>query len=373
MVACTVLAGQSALAEPRVVVTTRADGFELARYAVAADAPGSSSALALSRTIYLNKNGVTLTPGDTDARTNRSALAPKLVTIPAWDVPDDVWAETVACMRQLFIPFDVRITETDPGDVPHLEAVFGGKPALMGFDARTAGVSPFSTTCKTIESSIVFTFTEILPQKAQMVCEIMAQEIAHSYGLDHELLAADPMTYLPYNERRSFQNEVAECGESLARPCGLPGFPACRERQNSVALLTERLGAAGAGDGVGPRVDIKTPLHGATVDPGFAVEALVADDVGVRLATIQIDQTTVTSLVESPWVYMTSSDLVPGDHTVTVRAFDGANTTTATVHITVRDPAAAGGCSTGRGSGGLLALLVAVALTSGARTRRRAR
>ena len=41
--------------------------------------------------IYLNKNGVTLPPGDNDARTNRSTIATQQTTIPAWNVePDDL-------------------------------------------------------------------------------------------------------------------------------------------------------------------------------------------------------------------------------------------------------------------------------------------
>jgi uncharacterized protein (TIGR03382 family) len=72
----------------------------------------------------------------------------------------------------------------------------------------------------------------------------MAQEIAHSYGLDHQMLPSDPMTYLDYDGDRTFQDQAAACGEFEARPCGIAGN-ICRAQQNSVLLLEQRLGRRG--------------------------------------------------------------------------------------------------------------------------------
>ena len=78
----------------------------------------------------------------------------------------------------------------------------------------------------------MFAFTDNIPSDPQTVCEVMSQEIGHAYGLDHELLAADPMTYLAFTGKRTFQDADASCGEKTARPCG-PGSTACRAQQNS--------------------------------------------------------------------------------------------------------------------------------------------
>ncbi|MBA3502759.1 MAG: hypothetical protein H0T65_20525, partial [Deltaproteobacteria bacterium] len=152
------------------------------RQVIADDASVTTSVRAQSRTVYLNKNGVTLTPGANDARINRSSIVASQVSVAPWNVSSLVWSQTVTCLREMFAPFDVQITETDPGDLPHMEAVFGGQPSTLGLTGNYSGVSPFSTTCKVVENSIVFTFTDVIPQKAQVACEIMAQEIAHSYG-----------------------------------------------------------------------------------------------------------------------------------------------------------------------------------------------
>jgi hypothetical protein len=209
---------------------------------------GTSIASAQTRTIYLNRNGVAVRPGANDSRTNRSSLVNVEASIPRWETTDAMWSETVTCLREMFAPFAVELVETDPGDVQHIEAVFGGTAAMLGFPFTAGGVAPFSTTCKPIENAIVFTFTQSLPASSKVVCEIMAQEIAHSYGLDHVLLASDVMTYLSYAGKRAFQDVEADCGEDSPRPCGAPGYASCRARQNSYQVLLEQLGPAGAHD-----------------------------------------------------------------------------------------------------------------------------
>jgi hypothetical protein len=220
---------------------------------------GPQHAVAQSRVIYLNKNGVTLLPGNNDSRTNRSTIASQQTQIPAWNVSATTWNATVACVREIFAPFDVQVVETDPGNVPHIEAVFGGSPTQLGMPNNVAGVSPFTTDCSIIENSIVFTFTNVIPADARLACEIQAQEIAHSFGLDHELLASDPMTYLDYNGNRSFKNQAASCGEDVQRPCGINGS-VCRNNQNSVTLLNERLGINTGGGGTGNDPTLGTPI-----------------------------------------------------------------------------------------------------------------
>jgi uncharacterized protein (TIGR03382 family) len=215
-------------------------------------AQAGASARAHSRVIYLNHDGVILRPGDNDSSRQVSSIVAAPTAIGGWDVDDDTWSATVACVAGIYAPFDVTVTDVDPGDVPHIEAVIGGAPGDVGLPDNVAGVSPFTSDCSIIEGSIVFTFTDVLPDDPQTVCEVSAQEIAHSFGLDHEMLPSDPMTYLPYDGARRFEDTMASCGEFADRKCGINGTM-CRQRQNSVALLEQRLGARGAsstsGDG----------------------------------------------------------------------------------------------------------------------------
>ncbi len=258
------------------ILTTRPDpsGRVFARQLLPSDAAtpagtastpdaASRAGKAQTRLIYLNRSGVTLRPGLNNSSLQTSSIVETQTQITPWEISDDDWTETVDCMRDLFSSFDVQITDRDPGMTQHLEAVFGGHPADLGLPDNVAGISPFTTDCSVIESSVVFTFTDVLPDDPRLMCEVMAQEIAHSYGLDHQMLATDPMSYLDYDGDRFFQDEDAVCGEFEPRTCGIGGN-ICRATQNSVELLTQRLGLAGQADG-GSSDQSNTTSDSATV------------------------------------------------------------------------------------------------------------
>jgi MYXO-CTERM domain-containing protein len=332
-------------------------------------ADGSAPAVAQSRVVYLNRNGVTISPGDNDARLNRSSITAQPTTIPAWNVDASTWAATVSCMRDIFSPFDIAIVETDPGNVPHIEAVFGGTPGLLGMANNIGGVSPFTTDCAVIENSIVFTFTGVLPADPRLACEIQAQEVAHSFGLDHVLLANDPMTYLPYDGKRWFQNQNASCGEDTARPCGLNGS-VCRGAQNSVAMLVERVGLKSqAGDTAAPTVAITSPSNGATVPATFDVSFTAADNARVTMVSLYVDDVPSGSVVTAPFTIPTPK-LTTGKHRLRIVATDGRNEKAQEITVTVAKGAPApdgegdviGGCTAGGGPSGAGLLFVLAAL-----------
>jgi uncharacterized protein (TIGR03382 family) len=335
-------------------VATAPDANDLvfARQVLPPSSTPTASAVALSRVIYLNYNGVTLSPGTNDSRTNKSTIATQQTAIAAWNASATVKSATTACMKEIFGPFNVTITDTDPGNVNHIEAVFGGSPGQLGLPSNVAGVSPFTTDCSIIENSIVFTFTNVIPADARTACEIMAQEVAHSYGLDHELLASDPMTYLQYNGNRSFQNMTVSCGESTARPCGINGNT-CRANQNSVTLLAERVGTKGTpGDTTAPDVNITFPPNNSTVPPGFTVKATATDNIAVTMASIYIDGNPAGSITAGPYEFMTAATLPDGAHVIKVEATDGTNVQSSTINVTVKKgapPPTGGGNNTGGG------------------------
>ncbi len=253
--------GTELVATHQFVGTASPSGRVFARQVLPANPTAAASARAESRVIYLNRDGAVLWPGDAnDSASQTSTIVSQPTSIGGWDIDDETWADTVACVRDIYRPFDVTVTDEDPGDAPHMEALFGGHPSDVGLPANVAGVSPFTTDCAIIEDSIVFTFTDVMPDNARTMCEVMAQEIAHSYGLDHEMLASDPMTYLDYAGDRTFQNVEAPCGENGNRLCGINGNM-CRQKQNSVALLTQRLGARGGNTppGTDPQSESREP------------------------------------------------------------------------------------------------------------------
>lgn len=318
--------------------------------------PATGVARAQSRVIYLNKNGATLRPGVNDSFKQTSSIVTQPAVIGAWEVTDAKWRSTVACMHEMWAKFDVTVTETDPGDTPHIEALFGGSPADINRPANVAGIAPFAIDCGVIENAIVFTFTDNLPADPELVCEVMSQEIGHAYGLDHELLAADPMSYLAFSGRRSFQDKPAACGEKTERPCGL-GSTACRVQQNSQQILLARLGAAGS-DGVAPTLVIMSPSVNERVDPGFTVQTRADDDVGITSVALYVDGAMVEQRATGPYEFATDPTLAPGVHTLMVEARDGnENITVRELEVFIANPNdpwyADLGCSTSGGAPGL--------------------
>ena len=327
-VASILLCSSAALAAPassdRWVSTNTDDGRVFLRQVVEAPA---TSGIARSRTLYLNRSGAMLQPGNNNSQTQTSSIVSKVTQVSGWDATPEQWAATVACMQEIWAPFDVAITDVAPGNVPHIEALFGGSPAEVGLPDNVGGISPFTSDCSVIENSIVFAFTDNLPKQPRIICEIMSQEIAHSFGLDHEMLASDPMTYLPYNGNRSFKNEDAACGEKSARACGVAG-KTCRPSQNSFQLLTARLGAAGQ-DNTPPSIGITTPAPNATVSAGFSIAATATDNTAVTTVAFYLDGSLVATKTSPPYELATDPSLTRGAHTIVVEATDtGGNTAT---------------------------------------------
>lgn len=318
-------------------------------------------------TIYLNRDGGTYSPGEpNDSRTNVSSVPDEPVTIPPWEVDDTSWGEVVSCVQDLFAPFGAAVTDADPGTADHTEVVLGGLPGQLGLDPNAAGVSPFRTDCSVIDDSIVFIFPEVLIGNRQ-VCEAVAQEVAHSIGLDHQYLCEDPMTYLTGCGDKQFRFRESVCGELEPRDCK------CTRTQNSARLLLDRLGSSER-----PTLWINEPTG----------EEPVASDALVRVAVTNqpnwielyvdgeiIDNAPAVTTAD-PYALVdltTFGTMSPGSHDLTVRSYwsDGSDSTE-NVEVEVIDGSGGrilGGCTAGGGAGGGWLALIALAAL-GARRRR---
>jgi uncharacterized protein (TIGR03382 family) len=362
----TVLSTTSAAAESAVETSDFGAGVVLARTPVA---PSTSADGPLqSRTIYAHHTGGVLSPGVDDSRADHSALVQAPTDMPGWDVDDARWAETMACLREIWSPFNIEVTDVDPQDTPHIEVWIGGTPDLIGMPANVGGISPMRLDCSVIENSVVFAFPDVLSDDPRIICEATSQEIGHSFGLDHELLPSDPMTYLPYDGERTFQDQTVACGEHTPRPCGLSGHE-CRADQNSVAILLDRVGPATT-DHVGPALVVAEPADGAVVAPGFAVAASASDPSGAVTINLYVDGVAIATGDDRLDMTL-GPDLADGRHVLVIEAIDAhANSTTAELAITVEsapDPAGSPlltelGCSAGgQGTGALGSAFAALA------------
>ncbi len=264
--------------------------------------------------LYLNRceGGETFTPGFNDSRTNRSSIINSTRTLPAYPYGDASWNQVVQCVSEMMAPYNIIVTDEDPGNVPHDEAVACGHPNDLGMQDGVGGVAPFS--CGVINNAITYTFPEVWGNWPRGICETIAQEAAHGWGLDHEYLCADPMTYLTGCGDKSYQDIDAQCGEFSARSCQCGG-----STQNS---HREILSIWGASDPTPPSVTITDPLNNAAVQPGFVVRATVQDAQGVKSASLYVDGNLVQTLNVPPYTFNAPGNLGDGSHEVEVVALD---------------------------------------------------
>jgi len=303
--------------------------------------------------LYFNRNQATYTPGNDDSRTNRSSVPIQSTTLAAWECGDAKWQQFMTCIKGMYAPFDVTVTDVDPGSTPHLETHVGGDPTVMktqqdpgglpcdNQSGCVGGIAPLGC-FGGIDNAITYVFSAapFYNCNAQVLCETAAQESAHAFGLDHEGYCPDPMTYAQGCGNKAFRNLTEPCGEfptDATRDCACPGTGTT---QNSYQTLMDLFGPAPTTPAnQAPSCSITSPGSGATVSAGFAVVVSALDDVAVTKVELYIDGQLVTFKSAAPYTFSAPTTLAPGAHTVKARALDAAGLEgTSSIDVTLGQP-----------------------------------
>jgi hypothetical protein len=195
--------------------------------------------LGLGKLLFVNRcpEGISISYGRVDdARRNRSMIVTGTIHLDPYPYSDESWDAIMAEVQRMFDPFDILVTDEDPGDVPHDEAVVCGSDKDAGF-APAAGIAPWG--CRPIANAVTFTFPEAIGDDPRYTAETVVQEAAHAWALDHSFACRDPMTYLVGCGQKEFVDADKPCGEYEARAC------ACgNDTQNTYEHLMDLFGPA---------------------------------------------------------------------------------------------------------------------------------
>ncbi|MEM9488984.1 MAG: hypothetical protein AAGC55_07565 [Myxococcota bacterium] len=232
----------------------------------------------ISELIYVNgcwepPGCIVRTSANNDALQNISSIPDtpldSINTISPFEHSEEVWDQTIQCLREVYGPYNVTIVdslrEPDPGalGMAHHEAILAGSSDEIGLPADVLGVANISCGGP-INNVISFNFANAIGADFIDLCWTVAQESAHAYGLDHAFECLDPMTYLPNCGQKFFRNKNLPCGEFTERACMCGGSV-----QNSHEDL---LAVFGEGTPVAPpSLAVPFPEDGAVLNTEQAV------------------------------------------------------------------------------------------------------
>jgi Metallo-peptidase family M12B Reprolysin-like/Bacterial Ig domain len=227
-----------------------------------------------AKVIFLNRcvGSCDINIGSNSAQSNSSTIPSAAGKLTAFKHGDASWAQVVSCVRELYRPYNVDITDVQPDDATaHVEVMVAGSPAELNLEANTLGIAPLTQDCSPQKNVLAFAFANAHDPNAMVdLCATAAHEAGHVFGLDHAFTCRDPMTYLTGCGQKFFLNLDLPCGEFAGtRPCR------CGDSQNSHRRLTDVFDI-GTLPG-GPAVSFIVPAAGAQVQPNFGVAANVVD------------------------------------------------------------------------------------------------
>jgi MYXO-CTERM domain-containing protein len=287
-----------------------------------------------SHTIYVHRCAgpdCTVVQGATNSTTRPAHSSLGHGVLSPFSQGDESWATVMDCMREVYAPFNVLITDTDPGSLPHFEIMVGGTPQEIGLPVGVGGVSPFSC-MPYIPNTVVFVF-DVWGNDPEELCATAAQEVAHSFTLDHTIEPSDPMTYFAYKGRRHYVTAQVQCGSDCDGNHRSPLGASCSgmdnqehacacgsgmQTQNEVQVISSLFGEGETP----PTVKIVSPRVGDKVGPGFAVSADITDDVAVASAELRVDGQLIGDAASAPYAFTGPPALVNGTHTIEVTGYD---------------------------------------------------
>jgi len=201
-------------------------------------APGPAHVRALTgQTLFLNKceGGCMVKPGVDDASVDQSELTASPALLPEFAWQPGEWEAIVQCVKEVYSPYSVTVTSSRPGGTLYNEVIVAGGAGDLG-QFSSCGIAFVNADCSPRQNAVSFAFVDGMVQgdsgcyrgytqeeagnSVFAMCWIIAQESAHTYGLDHafgtfdsgQSTCNDPMTYsAACGGQKFFRNDFAAC------------------------------------------------------------------------------------------------------------------------------------------------------------------
>lgn len=304
------------------------------------------------RTIFLNRMGGNYVGGAaTNSALNTVAIMPQSAQIPALtqsDFTDANWQALMECVRGYYAPFNIDVTDVEPGAGNYVEVIMAGHASDYGFMEPSGGTilgiasaDDLQPNCDVTEQGVTLVFFQ---SHAALwgnlnggdstgrteLCVTTAHETGHLFGLDHEGHKEDIMSYEEYLPK-AFTDIDTACGEYEASPrpcqCG------ANTTQNSFQRMLDNVGP---NDSEKPTGTIDAPSDGAMVPPGFKVKVTAMDNFSVEKVELMIDGTLAASDVVEPYELQAPASVALGAHQLQVVLTDKSyNQTMLPLNVTV--------------------------------------
>jgi hypothetical protein len=308
--------------------------------------PGTVPRIVNSHILFLNNckpAGCVVKTGNPDSRVDSTDIGTGTTTLSAFAGNDTEWQAIVTCVKTTLQPFNVTVTDVDPGTADHFEVMIAGMPQQRGQPCDANGCvlgiadylcqpSPVNCGAEYYPNDLVFAFANVMPADATLWCGTAVQEISHAWTLDHSTLANDPMTYKTYAAPLRLQDGapcgsdcIYQCGSQVCNAFGVPcqgtganGTHVCMETgtatQDEVQILTNLFGAANA---TLPTLMV-TPGNGDATMAGANIDVTCTSPDGIAEVDYEFDGVLQGTLTAAPFMFTVPAGTKDGTHTITV-------------------------------------------------------
>lgn len=136
--------------------------------------------------LYLNRcaSSCTVLSGSDNAVIGQSSLVSGNSTAPPFTGTDAIFDQTAACVRHVFLPFNIHVVANSPGNAPRREVMMTTTASALGLPNGLAAEAPYDGNPH--DNIIGFVFATTIGSTAvDKLCHDTAQTVAFLYGLEY--------------------------------------------------------------------------------------------------------------------------------------------------------------------------------------------